>query len=358
MTTDDKYWANYDGLQHAKHAILKSYLNGWFPKLTSHFNNVLYIDCHAGKGKHSTGHEGSPLIALKCLLNHKSLNSIINKARVNFIFFERNEENYKTLMNEIRSYGKIPSNITIMPYHSDYESMLYSVCEALRQQGYNLAPCFAFLDPYGFDLSMELMNMLLSFPQSELCINFMYRYINMAIMLDSQKDNMDRLFGSSEWETVRSIEDPDIRERTILDIFSSHLDARFVTYMHMLSFTNTTKYLLIHATNHPSGRELMKQTMWNVSPDGSFMVSERNNPNQLILLKAEPDLVPLQESFLRKFRGQSPYMEDIYYWLQGEIYLPKHIHDILRKLDKESVIYFDNYMGRKAFYKNPRVNFY
>ena len=95
MTTDERYWANYDGLQLAKHAILQRYLGGWFPKLTSANNRVLYIDCHAGRGRHTTGQEGSPIIALKGLLKHRSIDKILKRADVNFIFFERNDKNYQ-----------------------------------------------------------------------------------------------------------------------------------------------------------------------------------------------------------------------------------------------------------------------
>jgi hypothetical protein len=30
-SVDDKYWAEYDGLQHGKHQLLKNYLGGRFP---------------------------------------------------------------------------------------------------------------------------------------------------------------------------------------------------------------------------------------------------------------------------------------------------------------------------------------
>ena len=67
MTTDEKYWSSYDGLQLAKHTILKRYLGGWFPKLTSAYDRVLYVDCHAGRGRHNTGQEGSPILGLEDL---------------------------------------------------------------------------------------------------------------------------------------------------------------------------------------------------------------------------------------------------------------------------------------------------
>lgn len=357
MTTDEKYWDDYDGLQLAKHAILDRYLGGWFPKLTSAFNRVIYIDCHAGRGKHTTGQEGSPIIALKGLLNHKMRDNILNQANVNFIFFEIDDHNYQILLTEIESIGKIPQRIQVMPYCSDYEPRLRDICKNLKEQDKSLAPCFAFIDPYGFSLSMDLMNMLLSFPQSELFINFMFRYVDMAIRNDTQEDNMNRLFGSDLWKNVRDIEDSKSRKDAILSCFSDQLNAKYITYMQMDGTSNSTKYVLIHATNHPSGRKLMKDAIWKVSPEGSFRASERDNPNQFVLLNAEPNLDPLKNKVIGQFKEQSLHMNDIYEWLVGEMYLDKHLHVVLRECREQGILTFNGYAGRFAFNKNPLVNF-
>ncbi len=234
MTTNDKYWSEYDGLQNAKHAILKKYLDGWFPKITSFHTRVLYIDCHAGRGRHKTGQEGSPIIALKCLLNHQSYHSIINKAIINYIFFEKDQENYEFLLKEIQTLKKSP-NMKVLSYHSDYETILQQTFTSLHEKENQLAPCFAFLDPFGFDLSMKLMNDFLSFQKSELFITFMYRYVNMAIMDDALVSKMDQLFGTTSWRRVKNIQDPELREKNICDIFSNQLRAKWVTSMKMLS---------------------------------------------------------------------------------------------------------------------------
>ncbi|MHA1450953.1 MAG: three-Cys-motif partner protein TcmP [Candidatus Hodarchaeales archaeon] len=357
MTTDERYWANYDGLQLAKHAILKRYLGGWFPKLTSANNRVLYIDCHAGRGRHTTGQEGSPIIALEGLLKHKSIDKILERANINFVFFERNNNNYQILLREIQACGKIPQRIKVMPYCTDYEPTLCHICEELRKQDKSLAPCFAFLDPYGFDLSMDLMNVLLEFPQSELFVSFMFRWVDMAIQSRTQDDNMNRLFGCDDWEKARGIADYKTREQAILQIFSNQLEAKYITHMHMLSSSNTTKYVLIHASNHPSGRDLMKQAMWSVCLEGSFAASERDNPNQLVLLNAEPDLQPLKNKIMEQFKGKSLRINDIYQWLNGEIYLPKHLHKVLREYDDQDILTFSEYGDRFAFGHNPLVNF-
>ena len=89
--TDERYWQNYDGLQVAKHKILEYYLAGWFPKLCSWQGRVLYIDCHAGRGRHKTGHHGSPILALNLLLKHSYLEKILSDTEINFFLFEKDD---------------------------------------------------------------------------------------------------------------------------------------------------------------------------------------------------------------------------------------------------------------------------
>ncbi len=49
----------------AKHAILRRYLQAWFPIMASANARFLYIDGFAGPGEYSGGEDGSPVIALK-----------------------------------------------------------------------------------------------------------------------------------------------------------------------------------------------------------------------------------------------------------------------------------------------------
>lgn len=159
--TDERYWAQYDGLQNAKHQLLTAYLDRWFPILARWSGRVLYIDCHAGRGRHRTGHEGSPILAMRRLLQHRLLPQILASTEVHFVFFEINPKNYALLGREIATLGPTPAGIDVHIHCEDYASVLRQVCEGLRSQERRLAPSFAFLDPYGFTLSMDLLNGLL-----------------------------------------------------------------------------------------------------------------------------------------------------------------------------------------------------
>ena len=171
-SVDDKYWADYDGLQNGKHQLLRKYLGGWFPILARWQGRVLYIDCNAGRGRHETGHEGSPVLALRLLLEHKMRARILSSTEVHFYLFENNERNYADLMGEINAFGGLPGNVKIHPFQEDYESHLRSDIQKLKARNLRIAPSFAFVDPYGFTISMNFLNEFLSFPRCEILCQF------------------------------------------------------------------------------------------------------------------------------------------------------------------------------------------
>jgi three-Cys-motif partner protein len=355
--TNEEYWSDYDGLQRAKHSILRYYLGAWFPILASWNGKVLYIDCHSGRGRHETGEEGSPIVALNCLLNHRNRDYILEKAEVDFMFFECDQDNAQALNHELTGLGRFPDKVNCKLICDDYQKQLSDRLELLEKTGGKLSPAFAFVDPYGYGISMELLNRLLSFRKCELFINLMYRYIDMAIHNPNKEKHMDCLFGTTLWNELKEINDPEKRISETIKLFSDQLSASYVTHIIMRGERNQVKYILIHAANHPKARDIMKEAIWKVIPDGGFTAYERDNPDQLVLLGPTPDLKPLKDFMWSKFGGKEVRMEDIYYAVGNTLYLPKHIHTVLKDYLDGGEITATGYEGRFAFNKNPLIQF-
>lgn len=355
--TDSAYWREYDGLQAAKHTILRRYLGGWYPILARWHGRIAYIDCHAGRGRHLTGQAGSPLLALQELLDHKMRQRILIRTEAVFLFFERDEHNACLLEAEIDNLRPLPPQVRVDVKCKDYDEELRTVIGSIRSGTRTIAPTFAFVDPYGFKISMGTLNDLLSFPRTEVLINFMYRYVDMAVSQDSQNANLDSLFGCRHWRGLRQITDPRERAKESIKLFGSRLMAQYVTRMHMLGSNNALKYVMLHATNHEAGRDLMKAAMWATAPDGSFSAFERDNPDQGVLLVAEPDLNPFEDALWTEFAGRSVQMRDVYNWLRGGSYLESHLHAVLRRNRKAGFVSFSGYAGRFAFSKDPHITF-
>lgn len=72
----------------------------------------------------------------------------------------------------------------------------------------------------------------------------------------------------------------------------------------MINDRNRTKYLLYFGTNHEQGLSHMKQAMWKADPGGGQVFSDRTNPDQETLFKADPDLSQLRALLFQRLRGQ------------------------------------------------------
>ena len=160
---NESYWKNYNQLQHVKHQLLQKYLGAWFPILSSWHGRVLYVDCNAGRGRHEQGQPGSPILALETLLNHNRRDTILKTTEVSFVFFENDVNNYRQLQQEITALGRLPKNMSVFAYDQDYAVILTQRIQGLRASSQSLAPSFIFVDPFGFSLSMNLLNDLLEF---------------------------------------------------------------------------------------------------------------------------------------------------------------------------------------------------
>jgi three-Cys-motif partner protein len=90
----------------AKHAILRKYLYAWLPIITRWNGRVLYIDGFAGPGEYSDGKEGSPIIAIKAVLEQSR--SI--KSEIIMKFIEADKERCELLEEKISALP-IPSNV-------------------------------------------------------------------------------------------------------------------------------------------------------------------------------------------------------------------------------------------------------
>lgn len=91
------YFASYGNLQHIKHNLIRDYLEGWFPKMAvgpGGCSRLLYIDTHAGCGRHVRGQPGSPLVALDALLSHAARNRILERTEVRYLLIEQDADSH------------------------------------------------------------------------------------------------------------------------------------------------------------------------------------------------------------------------------------------------------------------------
>lgn len=364
----------------AKHTILKKYLQAWMPIMTLGWNynkRAVIIDGFAGPGEYDKGEDGSPIIILKEAISYLSSFPDL-KPQLRFIFIEQDINRYQNLkkkVSELFDNQEIMDNSLFVPF--DYDFMrIYLINEKfeeflsvfLEQMDGKMAPCFAFIDPFGFkDTPYYLIEKLAENSGSEVFINFMYEDINRFLKLDSLQNHFHALFGTDKW-------------KAILDNLSrySSADRRYFLhklykeqlheagYNHVISFEmknekNATDYFLYYGTRHIKGLEKMKDAMWAVDNSGAYTFSDYEAlSNQLRFVEFDkPDFDILANEIYREFAGQRVKSGVVKDFVITDTIFRKSVHAnaALKILDKNGFLKVENRKGKNGYPENCTLCF-
>jgi hypothetical protein len=91
--------------------------------------------------------------------------------------------------------------------------------------------------------------------------------------------------------------------------------------------------LNVHPTRL-SGRDLMKECAWSVSPAGRLHVRRSDNPDQQFLIKPEPDLRPLRDWVLNRLARRPERWQDLHAGVRPEWWLPKQVNELVSRTEK------------------------
>lgn len=355
--TNLNYWREYTNLQHTKHALIQCYLNGWLPKLGSWSGRILYLDTHAGRGRHLGGNYGSPLVAVKTVLDHKHRTSVFGRCEIVFFFVEIDEKNGTALKHEIKALGKLPKRLRVEVVVEDCYTALTELVDDIKLSREKLAPAFIFVDPYGFKVPGKLLRELMMFERVELFVNVMWRQLCMAIAQNDANpglvETLNIVFDGENWRDLIGLEF-ESQAHTCTKLLRSMIGARWGTYIRMLGDNNKTRYMLLHLTNHDAGRDLMKECMWKVSPSQAFVARSSDDPSQQFLISPEPDLTPLRQWVLKSLSERPKRWQDLIEEVRSEVWIQKQLNEIIRQLRKKKVINYRN-AERFAMNHNPEL---
>lgn len=324
----------------AKHEILKRYLGAWFPILSKWEGRLIYLDGFAGPGVYTGGELGSPVIALQTAVNHVLLPRL---KEITFLFIERDKARAQKLSQVLKEhFPTLPTNIKYSVYDAEFAPTFEQGLNELEKQGANLAPTFAFLDPFGFSgLPMKLIGRLLKCDKCEVLVTFMTGFVR-RFHDELRESALNELFATDEWKKIREISAPDESEKFLLQLYESQLKklggAKYIRSFGLIGQSNQTIYYLVFATKHLRGLELMKDAMWKVDRTGSFKFSDITGFNQSFLMDYEnqPTWVPnAANAVYRKFKGQTVKDSEVYRFIIAETPFPKR-KIILSYLEKNS----------------------
>jgi three-Cys-motif partner protein len=161
-----------------KHLILRRYLEAWLPVMASQNGRIHFLDGFAGPGQYEEGEKGSPLIALETLILHPHFRKPLNQQEVLLTFIEKDENRAEALKAALAAY-EVPKWIKVSVLSGEFAPLMRGVLETFEAEGKQLAPTFAFLDPFGFKgIPLDLIGQIARNPSCECFITFMYEEIN------------------------------------------------------------------------------------------------------------------------------------------------------------------------------------
>lgn len=227
-TVQETYWSIEPHTQ-IKHLILRRYLGAWLPIMARHNGRILIVDGFAGPGRYMGGEEGSPIIALKALLDHPHFQRFLRKREVVFRFIEGEEDRAAALQDELRKFEAsrlIPEWVKYDVLQGEFAPLMTQVLDKLESESKRLAPTFAFIDPFGFaGVPIEVIARIVQNPHCECLITFMYEAVNRFISHPDPKiqTHINQLFGTEEWRIILKESDPATRRHRIVDLYCQQL---------------------------------------------------------------------------------------------------------------------------------------
>ncbi len=288
-----------------KHRVLMNYMKAWLPIMRSWSGAVLFIDAFAGPGEYQNGEDGSPIIALKSLLEHSAKDKM--KGKLYFVFIEKDLDRKVHLEKVIKPYSdNLPVNCGIRIFHTTFLEKMTEIFDQYDSLNRKFPPAFVMIDPFGVsDTPMHIIRRILANPRSEVYISFMYDAINRFRNQPNFERHLDELFGSPDWRVGLKMPGGMQRKGFFYALYEQNLrEAGATAVLYFELYRNERLiYTIFFATQHEKGCEVMKRAMWKTAPFGDFKFKS-GTANQLTLGIEPAVLTPLREALHSEF-GQS-----------------------------------------------------
>jgi three-Cys-motif partner protein len=303
---DDTVW-RLEPHTAAKHRILRAYLDAWIPIMGQARGvppRLVLIDAFAGPGVYVDGEPGSPIIMLQAFLEHRLRPNIASE--LIFFFIEQDVQRFAELQRQIEALGEMPANVHVELRNDTYERAFGAVLDDIESRGTQLAPTFAFIDPFGYaEAPMQLSGRFLQFARCEVLLYVPLPWMNRFLSAPNHAAALTSFFGGEEWRQALDEPQGPQRIRFLHDLFRQQLETvgglKYIRSFEIVTAGGATGYHLFYGTNSEVGLAKMKYAMWKVDPLGGERFRDSTDPNALVLFEPEVDTTPLKQMLRAHF---------------------------------------------------------
>jgi len=302
----------------AKHDLLRIYLGAWFPIMAKFNRRILYYDAFAGPGEYKGGEPGSPVIALRTLIDHDAFPTMGNTTFL-FLFNEQDPlcaEHLDEVVTELReSRQPWPANVPPPMITNDtFIELTTEMLDRADSRDAHLIPTFAFVDPVGVKSTpMSILKRLTDYPKGELLVYFAHEFVVRWCGAGNVDGTLTDLFGSTEYKDAGKLNGAQ-RGQYLHDLYKTQLHEvckfPYIQSFAMYDHRNKRIYDLFYCTREPIGLDRMKQAMWKLAPTGDFSFRDRF-AGMDIIFGDEVDTSSLQADLLTHFAGKAETIETI-----------------------------------------------
>ncbi|MCU7918174.1 MAG: three-Cys-motif partner protein TcmP [Candidatus Thiodiazotropha sp. (ex Epidulcina cf. delphinae)] len=251
---------HYKGREHSgiKHFLLESYLERLFMIIGQYERRICYIDCFSGPWKETDKNLAGTSIVLSLKVMQKcrdSLRKLGNSVGFRALFVEKDKQAYKKLDTYLKKIQL--DGITTEAINGEFHSLRSEILSWCGPRDF----AFFFIDPKGWKNTIEvpILTPLLQRQRSEYLINFMYDFLNRALIQEPFQEDMKAIFSKAPDTSGMS---PKEREKHLIQLYRDSLksipaknnDRLRSAYVSVLdSVKDRTKYHLVYLTRHPLG---------------------------------------------------------------------------------------------------------
>ena len=333
-----------------------------FPYWRAGERRIIFLDGFAGPGIYEDGEPGSPIVALRTLLNHSAFPQH-DQCEFIFHFIEEDQQRLDRLRIELRQFDSLPSNVRAATHLGEFQDVVEEVSNSLSESNRRLAPTLAFVDPFGVSgVPMKLIATFLDSPKCELFLILMVDHLNRFLSTEHMRSGRDSLFGTSDFSSVEAAPAGE-RIPLLVDLYEQQL-RDVAKFRHTLDFemkraNETVAYYVVYATRNLTGVEKFKDAMWKVDPSTGSTFSDRNWNQPALFTGPNVDL-----SLLRLRLSEEHADEDVAidrleeYTLLETPFRKAHVRQALEPMEKRGEIHVTRPPGsRRGFPKGTQVRF-
>lgn len=299
MTPSDVPWRP-DQHTLAKERLYRKYVGKWMPIMVRGYGgDVTYAEGFAGPGIYADGSPGSPVIALRCLLEQRGLEAIAKQKPVRLLFVDKDSRCTKLLQERlaVAANGVQPAELA---RHGIDVEIVTGTCEPdltetlTRHHAWG-RPMLVVLDTWGSAVPLDLVRRVARNGHSEVLITIKPQFFSRFAEAKNVQHG-DAVFGGDLWRQVAA-QPAAQKARWLLQHYRDVI--RDAGFEHVLDFELMTDrgeaLYLVFGTTHTRGLEKMKEAMWEVDEVAGIGYRDPRDPDQQTLeIEVEPQTAPLR----------------------------------------------------------------